>query len=632
MGVEVGESHVAVETGKEANVSSEVGKVNIKFGSHGADEPAKGELDKLSESNLPKDAVDEWPEPTQIHSFYIVKYRTFEDRNLKAKLDVAEKELQKKNQARMQIFEKLKTKRAERAQIRTQIHSLSVENKQFRTVMDEKRKEMEPLQQALGKLRGPGGVRERGSGVCSSEDELNDLIKSLQYRIQHESIPLSEEKQILREIKQLEGTREKVIANAAERARIQDSLGEKEAIQDQVKLIGVDLDGVRKEKQVVFAKIKQLDEGKVAVEKEISALEEELKVVTQKRDQILDNVNEMRKQREEGNSPFYQNRTLLTKAKVLAAKKDVEAVKELSESEVEKFLSLWNSNKAFRDDYESRILQSLDMRQLSKDGRMRNLNEKPLVLVETPVPSETEVVKTSVKQPPKEDSPAQGGASSEQKVVKAKSARNHKEENKKTEMSLEKIDQEYKQEAFPTEKLQKGSLSKRDEVDEMKLKELKREEELAKRNQAEERKKKLAEKAAAKAAIKAQKEAEKKLKEIIIFFCFCNFQLAFHCDREKRARKKSGAAVAALDSEEPTETVSEVAEPEVVEEKIETPVPQKNKDRKEHMVRHRARPRGPDSLPKAILKRKKATNYWVWAVPAALVVLVLLVVGYIYLS
>lgn len=61
-------------------------------------------------------------------------------------------------------------------------------------------------------------------------------IKSLQYRIQHETIPLSEEKQILREIKQLEGTREKVIANAAERAKIQDSMGEKEAIQDQVKV------------------------------------------------------------------------------------------------------------------------------------------------------------------------------------------------------------------------------------------------------------------------------------------------------------------------------------------------------------------------------------------------------------
>lgn len=47
---------------------------------------------------------------------------------------------------------------------------------------------------------------------------------------------MSEEKQLLREINQLEGTREKVIANAAMRAKLQDSMGQKEAIQDQVKV------------------------------------------------------------------------------------------------------------------------------------------------------------------------------------------------------------------------------------------------------------------------------------------------------------------------------------------------------------------------------------------------------------
>lgn len=592
-------------------------KVNIKFGSHVVDEPVKGEVNKVSESNLPKDAVDEWPEPKQIHSFYVVRYRALEDQKLKAKLDVAEKELQKKNQARSQIVEKIRAKRADRSQIIAQIRSLSVENKQFRTIMDEKRKEMEPLQQALGKLRGTSGGRDRGSGVCSSEEELNDIIKSLQYRIQHESIPLSEEKQILREIKQLEGTREKVIANAAERARIQDSLGEKEVIQGQVKLIGNDLDGVRKEKQVIHAKLKQLDEEKLALEKEISVLEGELTAITEKRDKTFETIKEMRKQREDGNSPFYQNRMLLTKAKAIAANKDVDALKELSDTEVEKFMSLWNSDKAFRGDYERRILSSLDMRQLSKDGRLRNPGEKPLVQPETSTTSEAEVVKTSAKQTPKENavSPAHIDASSEQKVQKTKGAKNNKEGNKKTETTLEKIDKADEEEFFTTVKSQKESLPKRDEVDEMKLKELKRQEEIAKRNQAEERKKKLAEKAAAKAAIKAQKDAEKKLKE-----------------REKRARKKNGATAPAEESEESTEAVAEVAETEKVEEKIETPAPQKNRDRKENTIRHRGRPRGPDSLPKAILKRKKATNYWIWAAPAALVILVLVFVGYNYLS
>ncbi|KAL6529722.1 hypothetical protein OROGR_015345 [Orobanche gracilis] len=105
-------------------------------------------------------------------------------------------------------------------------------------------------------------------------------------------------------------------------------------------------------------------------------------------------------------------------------------------------------------------------------------------------------------------------------------------------------------------------------------------------------------------------------------------------EREKRARKKAGVAVTAADTEgPPTEAIEVVDDPEKIEEKIE--IPQKNKDRKEITLRrHRARPRGPDSLPKAVLKRKKATNYWVWIAPAAaaVAIVLLVLVGYNYIS
>ncbi|KAK8534624.1 hypothetical protein V6N13_081061 [Hibiscus sabdariffa] len=209
---------------------------------------------------------------------------------------------------------------------------------------------MEPLQQALGKLRNNNNG---GGGICSSEEELNDIIYSLQYRIQHESIPLSEEKQILREIKQREGTRDKVIANAAMRAKIQESLGLKEDIQDQVKLMGNDLE----------------------------CYLEELNTVTQKRNKAYETMPQLWKQRDEANVHFYQSRSLLNKAKELAAKKDIKGLEELSTVEVEKFMDLWSNKKAVRDDYEKRILSSLDQTQLSRDGRIRNPDAKPLVVL-----------------------------------------------------------------------------------------------------------------------------------------------------------------------------------------------------------------------------------------------------------
>ncbi|POO03205.1 Proton pump-interactor [Trema orientale] len=586
---------------------------SIQFGSHG-EEPVKEDENGVSEASFPKDAVDEWPAPKQIHSFYFVRYRSYDDPKIKVKIDQAAVEIEKKTQARFKIMEQLKAKRSDRAELISQIKALKDDNRQIRTIVDEKIKEIEPLQQALGKLRNANSANR---GICSSEEELNSFIHSLQYRIQHESIPLAEEKQILREIKQLESTREKVVANDAMRAKIQDSMVQKEALQDQ--LIGGDLDGVRKEQQVVRAKIKQLDDAVKAVDKEISSLQDELTAFTEKRDKARESVQHLRKQRDEGNAHFYQSRAILNRARDLAAKKDIKALEDLSNLEVDKFISLWSSDKSFRDDYERRILPSLDSRQLSRDGRIRNPDEKPLVVLEESPPSELETVaKANSKRAKEEVKPPQVDALPTQKVQKEVK---NKPTNSKPVVDHDDV---VEKEITVSEKLPMETSKKDREVDAAKLKEIKREEEISKAKQAMERKKKLAEKAAAKAAIRAQKEAEKKNKEIITFICFF--------EREKKLKKKAAASAPDANPEESAEPVADDVEPEKADETVEAPVPTKEKVQKETSIRSRTRARGPESIPKAILKRKKSTNYWLWAGPAAAVVVVLLLLlAYHYL-
>ncbi|CAD5329251.1 unnamed protein product [Arabidopsis thaliana] len=499
----------------------------INFGSVGElPKNAEENNNKVVNSDAPKNAAEEWPVAKQIHSFYLVKYRSYADPKIKAKLDLADKELEKLNKARTGVLDKLRAKRAERSELFDLLDPLKSERKGFNTMFDEKRKEMEPLQQALGKLRSNDGGSARGPAICSSEEELNSMIYSYQYRIQHESIPLTEEKQILKEIRLLEGTRDKVIANAAMRAKIKESMGQKDDIQGQVKLMGAGLDGVKKERQAISARINELSEKLKATKDEITVLENELKTVSEKRDKAYSNIHDLRRQRDETNSEYYQNRTVLNKARDLAAQKNISELEALANAEVEKFISLWCSKKNFREDYEKRILQSLDSRQLSRDGRMRNPDEKPLIAPEAApskaTPSETEVVpKAKAKPQPKEEP-----------------------------VSAPKPDATVAQN---TEK--------------------------------------------AKDAVKEQ---------------------------EKKAKKKTGGN---------TETETEEV-PEASEEEIEAPVqeekPQKEKVFKEKPIRNRTRGRGPETIPRAILKRKKSTNYWVYAAPAALVVLLLLVLGYYY--
>ncbi|ESQ54521.1 hypothetical protein EUTSA_v10027051mg [Eutrema salsugineum] len=561
-------------------------KASIKFGSLGGEPPKKGEdNNNVLISDVPKDAAEEWPAAKQIHSFYFVKYRHYDDPKTKAKLDVADKELEKLNKARGAVLDKLKEKRTERSKLFDLLDPLKSERQGFNTMFDEKRKEMEPLQQALGKLRGNDGGSARGPAICSSEEELNNMIYSLQYRIQHESIPLTEEKQLLKEIRLLEGTRDKVIAHEAVRAKIKESMGQKDDIQGQVKLMGAGLDGVKKERQAISARINQLSEKLKATKDEIQVLENELKTVSEKRDKAYSNIHELRKQRDETNSGFYQGRTVLNKARELAAQKNINELEALSKAEVEKFVSLFCSKKNFREDYEKRILASLDSRQLSRDGRMRNPEEKPLLAPEAPpskaAPSETEVVpKAKAKQQPKEEpvSAPKPDGSVAQKTEKVKDA---------VKVKNVVVDDDGDDEVYGLGKPQKEEEEK---LDEATVKEMRKQEEIAKAKQAMERKKKQ--------------------------------------EREKKAKKKTGGNT---EAEADAEEVPEASEAE--KEEIEAPVvekPQKEKVLKEKPIRNRIRSRGPETLPRAILKRKKSTNYWVWAAPAALVVLILLVLGYYY--
>ena len=77
----------------------------------------------------------------------------------------------------------------------------------------------------------------------------------------------------------------------------------------------------------------------------------------------------------------------------------------------------------------------------------------------------------------------------------------------------------------------------------------------------------------------------------------------------------------------------EAAEQEKANETVEASAPVK-KVQKENAIRSRVRTKGPESIPKAILKRKRSNDYWFWIAMitcTALLVLLVLILGYNYL-
>lgn len=175
-------------------------------------------------------------------------------------------------------------------------------------------------------------------------------------------------------------------------------------------------------------------------------------------------------------------------------------------------MSFWSSNKSFRNDYERRLLQSFDVRQMSKDARSRNSDEKPLLAAENPAPPETEVtVKVSTKKTKEE---TKGGALQMEPAPSQKAQKEAPKQATEPEIASEVVGSVTKEKAGSKKLAKEPEVES--QIDAEKLKEMKREEQIAKARQAMERKKKLAEKNAAKAALKAQKEAEKKLKVIYL--------------------------------------------------------------------------------------------------------------------
>jgi predicted nucleic acid-binding Zn-ribbon protein len=67
-----------------------------------------------------------------------------------------------------------------------------------------------------------------------------------------------------------------------------------------LQLIGGDLDGVKKERQAIRSKIKQVDDLLETLKADIETLQEELTDLTQKREQDFESIQKLRKQRDEG--------------------------------------------------------------------------------------------------------------------------------------------------------------------------------------------------------------------------------------------------------------------------------------------------------------------------------------------
>ncbi|CAK9171076.1 unnamed protein product [Ilex paraguariensis] len=284
-----------------------------------------------------KEGCKSYLKDKEISHSHSTKLGPIDDLNLKERIEQGEKLIQKQNQTRSEMMEKLEIKKLDRNHVISQLqrpsHGSGVERIinwkkteiRYLTEWDGddmvsklkgpycgyeamhflnwKQMEIDYLQHTLSKLRcSKKSSKRTPNGPPSAATDLDEKVKSLSYRVQHGSRSLAEEKQVLNEIKQAEFAREKrTIDNVVQPwfrsyYRFEEVKVSKAAIKNRIILISSDLHGLKKEQQTFRAKVKRLERELKDAEGNISSLQKKLTNIERQRYKAYENVLELEKQ------------------------------------------------------------------------------------------------------------------------------------------------------------------------------------------------------------------------------------------------------------------------------------------------------------------------------------------------
>ncbi|KAM7256657.1 hypothetical protein ACFE04_012398 [Oxalis oulophora] len=557
---------------------------------------------------------------------FMIRVPRYDDESLKEQIRHAQFQVEQKTERRDVVRVEIQKQRGVCKECGAKFDTAIAEERAARDLLKSKRKEMDAVQVVINKVKD-----------AMSIEDIDVRLHSLEHMISHETQSLKEEKQMIREIKQMKQLREQITSNMGD--DVQQALDQKDEIQDRLKALRKEADSLRAnvlkaEAVTQAAKKKYYDEGD-----NLSELQAKFREADDIRQEAYIHLQSVRKQLNEKNKYFWQYKDDFNAANDLLRKGDKDAIQNLCVNQVERFMKLWNEDDEFRKEYIRCNTRSTLRRLRTLDGRSLGPDEKPPVIPSFPNPriaknqtmtpisisgGERQEQTAPVETNKKDDKPAD-------KIVEPKLTVNSKKSAKPSANGLVTVpgptivDKAREEELKQSKEEEEEELKRRKEEEELarkaeelrkaeeaaKLKEQCRLEEKAKAIEALERKKRQAEKAQARAALRAQKDAEQKERE-----------------KEKRLRKKekrkTGATTVDINvtNEEESAPLSE-------------PIAETPREPEKSTISKRSKKSSQftKQLPKASIppplrnRGKRRMQTWMWALLAALIVFGLFMLG-----
>lgn len=190
----------------------------------------------------------------------------------------------------------------------------------------------------------------RGLAV-STEAQLNQLIRDLTFRLEHETIPLSEEKAIAKELTQLEASRSRVRQLEAKNAAFNEQISQQNLSPTDKAHLEKELKELKSEQEICEKMHKELKAVEEELNEEIEKASQEMKIVVAKKNNWYKKLSTARGQRKEAKAKFQENRDFSNQIRELVQKGSIEEAQFRCYEQTNEFMKEFVSNDEFKEEY-----------------------------------------------------------------------------------------------------------------------------------------------------------------------------------------------------------------------------------------------------------------------------------------
>ncbi|KAE9605246.1 hypothetical protein Lalb_Chr10g0095281 [Lupinus albus] len=535
---------------------------------------AEGDSIPTQEGSTTADSIDGQnvgSEVVKMPFYYLIRIPRYDDdENIQEQIENALKQVDEKTDLRAKIRAEINSRKDICNECLQDFRAAKSAEQTARNLLKSKRQEMDSVKSTMNRLNNAISVA-----------DIDNKIRNMEHMIQHETLPLNEEKQLIRQIKQLKQSRGELSSIIGKQNQSQQSTDQNGSIEEHTKrsmLLKKDFDLLRNNLLKAEAVTKAAKDKYDNEWDKLSVLQGQFNVADNIRQEAYTKLRALKSQLHEKKKYFWEYKGAVAKGQDLAAEGKKEELHCFCIDQVERIMELWNKDDEFRRDYIRCNTRSTVRRLQTLDGRALGPDEQPPVIPNAIFTERASKIKSQITQstPEHEKKSTESVDIKDEPVTKVVVQKTEKSQTSEAKMPAKPAPVEKSpvvvsrwgdepdepedtiEEPVRTEEEEELILKAekaRKEVEAEKLKEKRRQEEIEKAKEAMERKKRNAEKAQQRAAIKAQKEAELKEKE-----------------REKKARKKERRRAATTDnaenseheptptSETPTRSIEEIDE------------------------------------------------------------------------